>query len=77
MTRYFAASVFAMALLLPSTAQAYIDPGTGSFVLQALVAAAMGTLIAVKIYWARIKSFFSRQDSSDSTDTPGPSQSDK
>jgi hypothetical protein len=73
MTSRFVAVLVATALLLPSTAQAYIDPGTGSLLVQVLVAAAMGILMAVKMYWARIKSFFSRQDPSD---TAGQSQSD-
>jgi hypothetical protein len=34
---------------------AYIDPGAGSFVVQALVAAAAGVAVAVKVYWRRIK----------------------
>lgn len=72
MTSWFVA----VALLLPSTAQAYIDPGTGSLLVQALVAAGLGVLMAVRMYWARIKSFFSRQDSSDTSDTAGQSQSD-
>ena len=36
---------------------AYIDPGSGSFVLQALIAAFAGTLVAANIYWQKIKRF--------------------
>ncbi len=37
---------------------AYIDPGTGSIIVQALVAAVAGTAIAAKVYWHRIVKFF-------------------
>ncbi len=37
---------------------AYIDPGAGSFILQALVAALAGIAVAVHTYWQKIKAFF-------------------
>ncbi len=36
-------------------AQAYLDPGTGSYLLQILLAAVLGVGVAVKLYWQRIK----------------------
>jgi hypothetical protein len=39
---------------------AYLDPGAGSFILQALVAALAGIIVTVNVYWRRIKRFFSR-----------------
>ena len=43
----------------------YIDPGTASIIIQVLVAALVGALVSVKIFWSRvsasIKSFFSRR----------------
>ena len=42
-------------ILLPSPALAYIDPGTGSFVIQGIIAAVVGAGIVVKMYWHRIK----------------------
>ena len=49
------AVIVAMALM-PSPALAYIDPGTGSFVIQGIIAVVVGTGFAVKMYWHRIKS---------------------
>lgn len=46
--------------LFAGTAHAYIDPGTGSYLLQILVAALLGGLFAVKIFWGNIKGFFKR-----------------
>ena len=39
----------------PRKAFAYVDPGTGSYVLQVLLAALFGALFAVKIFWTKIK----------------------
>lgn len=33
----------------------YLDPGTGSYVLQVLIAALVGLAFIIKTYWARIK----------------------
>ncbi len=41
-----------------STADAYLDPGTGSYTCQIMLAGLMGTLFIVKLYWNKIKSFF-------------------
>jgi len=38
-----------------SDAFAYIDPGSGSIVIQALIGALVGVGITVKIYWYKIK----------------------
>ena len=57
--------VFVALLLLGSTeaAHAYVDPGTGSYVIQILIAALAGAAFAVKIYWGKIKGLFSRSRS--------------
>ncbi|MCG8589519.1 MAG: hypothetical protein MJE66_09530 [Proteobacteria bacterium] len=36
---------------------AYIDPGTGSFLIQSLIAAIAGVAVALRLYWRRIKVF--------------------
>ena len=35
----------------------YIDPGTGSIILQAIIGAVVGAAIAVKLFWHRILKF--------------------
>ena len=45
-------------LLLPSNAYAYLDPGTGSYIFQLIVAALIGALFTVKLYWQKVKTFF-------------------
>ncbi len=45
--------------ILTDHAHAYIDPGTGSYVLQLIIAGLLGAAFAVKIYWKRIKALLS------------------
>jgi hypothetical protein len=39
---------------------AYLDPGTGSYVLQLALAGILGAGYAVRSFWAQIKAMFSR-----------------
>jgi hypothetical protein len=36
---------------------AYLDPGTGAMIIQALIAGIVGVGFAVKLFWGNIKSF--------------------
>jgi hypothetical protein len=36
----------------------YIDPGSGSYFIQVIVAALLGAAFWIKMSWLRIKSFF-------------------
>jgi len=59
--RFEKTSVFSLALLLLATdAHAYLDPGTGSFLLQLLIGGALGSLFVFKRFWRQIIAFFSR-----------------
>jgi len=37
---------------------AYLDPGSGSFLLQLLIAALLGAGIALRASWSKVKKFF-------------------
>ncbi len=37
---------------------AYIDPGSGSFILQVVVGTLLGASVALKMYWARLRAYF-------------------
>jgi len=41
-------------------AYAYLDPGTGSILIQSLIAALAAGAYALKTYWYRIKGFFDK-----------------
>ena len=75
-TRSTAARVLALALLLQilatAKADAYIDPGSGSFFVQMLLAGLLGAGMAIKAYWHRIKAFFS---GSKNANPPGEDES--
>jgi hypothetical protein len=45
------------ALASPS---AYLDPGSGSYLLQLLIASALGGLVLIRMYWSRIVTFLRR-----------------
>lgn len=42
-------------------AHAYLDPGTGSLILQALIGCVAVGLLVLKRQWARIRAFFARR----------------
>mgnify|MGYP001815097070 CR=1 FL=1 len=59
MKRKFRASILLCGLLLASqSAWAYLDPGTGSMIIQGIVAGVTGVAVVARLYWAKVKSFF-------------------
>jgi hypothetical protein len=56
----------ALSLLVVPVANAYIDPGTGSVIFQAVIAGAMAAGLALKLTWRRFKSLFSGRRPEDS-----------
>ena len=63
MIRYFrqlATAVFLFSLLylvFPGRVYAYLDPGTGSYILQLAIAALLGGSVMIKIYWKKIRTY--------------------
>jgi len=55
----------ALFTLAPKSAYAYLDPGTGSYLFQMLIAGLIGASFAIKLYWRKIKSFFSSSRSTE------------
>ncbi len=47
-------------LIFPQRADAYLDPGTGSYLLQIMVAALFGGLFFIKTFWTNIKHFIQK-----------------
>lgn len=52
--------IFYFTFLLTLDAQAYIDPGSGSIIIQAIIAAIATAGTTVTIYWRKIKDFFKK-----------------
>ena len=44
----------------------YVDPGSGSYLVQVIIAAILGILFYFKTIWYKIKSFFGRSKKNDS-----------
>jgi len=45
-------------LICGEVAHAYMDPGTGSYLFQLLMASILGALFAIKMYWKSLKVVF-------------------
>ena len=56
-----AAGLLLALVLLPSPAWAYLDPGTGSIILQVLLGGVGGGLVILRLYWGQMKGLFSRK----------------
>ncbi len=54
-------TVVALQIQLP-VAYAYLDPGTGSYLFQIIVAALLGMPFAVKIFWRKVVAIFKRKN---------------
>ena len=49
-----------VAFVFVDRANAYIDPGTGSMLIQGLLAAVAAGAVAIGIFWRRLKGFWGR-----------------
>jgi heme/copper-type cytochrome/quinol oxidase subunit 1 len=60
-----ASVLFSVLLLLglPKRAEAlYLDPGTGSIVLQVMIGSFLAAMAMVRVYWSRLRSLFRRKN---------------
>lgn len=48
---------------------AYIDPGTGSVVLQVILASLLAIAVAFRVFWRKIKGIFRKDTPVDNADT--------
>jgi hypothetical protein len=53
-----AACIILVFCILAPVAHAYLDPGSGSMMLQLLLAGLAGVVVAIKVFWRRILVFF-------------------
>jgi len=49
-------------LVFTGTAYAYLDPGTGSYILQVLLEFLLAIFFAVKMFFTKIKTFFKKNN---------------
>lgn len=43
----------------------YLDPGTGSIIIQVVIAGLFGALFVIKLFWGKIKNLFKKSFSRD------------
>ena len=48
--------------VLPSNVYAYLDPGTGSMILQTVIAVFLGAAFIIKTQWRRLKAMFNKKN---------------
>lgn len=53
-------------LILPAPAMAYLDPGSGSMIIQVLLAGILGAAFTLKMYWRRFIDFVTGRKSTTS-----------
>jgi len=60
-SRYFSVWMAAVVMLLVAVAErpaeAYIDPGSASYVFQLIAGTLLGALFALRMYWDRVRTF--------------------
>lgn len=54
-------SVLLLMLAATQQAHAYLDPGTGSMILQGIIAAVAVVGLTLKNYWYKIRGFFGKE----------------
>jgi hypothetical protein len=68
--------VFVAVLDPGQPAHAYLDPGTGGFILQMLLGGFAGALVVGKLYWHRFIEIFGRAGKDDAAAAESPPASD-
>ena len=51
--------------IFPEFVYGYLDPGTGSYLLQIILAALLGIGVGVRAYWSKIKELFKKKNKID------------
>ena len=60
MNKIFSLSCIVTLIIFPTKAFAYLDPGTGSIILQAILGFIAATITTISIYWTKFKSLISK-----------------
>ena len=60
MNKIFSLLYILTVIIFPTKAFAYLDPGTGSIILQAILGFIAATIASISIYWEKFKSLISK-----------------
>jgi len=61
-------TTFSFFVLCSSPAHAYLDPGTGSLIIQSIIGMIAAAVAAIGFYWSKVKFFLISLLGADSTD---------
>ena len=50
--------IVVLSFIISKPAYAYLDPGTGSIIIQAILSFIAAALVSINIWWLKIKTFF-------------------
>ncbi len=59
---------FVLLVLIPNSAFAYIDPGSGSAIMSAIIGFFVAIGLLIKTFWYKIKALFTGKKVEDSSD---------
>lgn len=62
----FPSITFLLSVILKPTA--YLDPGSGSFIIQLMFGAVVGGLVVLRAYWSKIRTRFNKSDKETTAD---------
>jgi hypothetical protein len=65
--------VFGLVAGHAAPAHAYLDPGTGSMILQLILGGVAGAMVIGKLYWQRVKAVFGFSSSESTDELPATS----
>ena len=75
-SRFTQFTTVAAVVLFAQPAWAYLDPGTGSMIISAIVGLFATAALAIKTYWYKLKSFFRKDKPPVATDADTPAATD-
>ena len=58
--KYFIQAIVLTPFLFARDAHAYLDPGSASLIIQGLIAGVASAISLCALYWAKVKSFFTK-----------------
>jgi len=59
--------IIGVMMALPPPVYAYVDPGSGSYILQVIIAGIAAASLSLRLFWTRIKALFSRESVDEDT----------
>jgi hypothetical protein len=63
--------LFLVLLTIPREAQAYLDPGSGSYLIQIIIASVAGVGYFLKLNWEKVKNVFLKKGKKEIKDEEG------